>query len=387
MRIDVNHSDREPALDGLRAIAVLGVLIQHCMVGDLSVLRPGPAGVRLFFVLSGFLITGILIRAREQAEAAGWSRSGVWRAFVERRALRIFPLAYLGMGVAWLAGAPALVDRGWSYVLYVANIDLAVRGFDAHFGFAHFWSLAIEEQFYLVWPLLILFTPRRWWRAIVVLLLVAAPVMRVLTWHSSGAWAAYVLPWCRMDALAFGALLSMWRARIFQLGQITAALAIALLIVGTYVSDEAVLVTMLESFFVVVSGVVVVSVARGYGAALLRTRPLVYLGSISYGIYLWGGLMPFLVHAAQRAAGVSVLPPDALGLRHFAVITMLSVGLSAMSWHLFERPINDLKRFVPYVGGSSLLHALGRRLQAQAARTVDTAPGPGHDPEQATLAR
>jgi peptidoglycan/LPS O-acetylase OafA/YrhL len=384
MWIHVNRLDREPALDGLRAIAVFGVLIQHCVIGGLSVLHPGPAGVRLFFVLSGFLITGILIRAREQAAAARWSRSAVWRAFVERRALRIFPLAYLAMGVAWLAGAPALVDHGWSYLIYVANIDSVVHGFAAHLGFVHFWSLAIEEQFYIVWPLLILFTPRPWWRAIVVLLLVVAPVLRVLTWHSSGAWAAYVLPWCRMDALAFGALLSMWRARVYHLGLIAAALAIALLTVTAYVSDEAVLVTMIESLFVVVSGMVVVSVARGYGAALLQTRPLVYLGSISYGIYLWGGLVPFLVNTAQRAAGVSVLPHE-LGFGYFATITILSVGLSALSWHWLERPINDLKRFVPYVGGSSLVHALGRRLQTFARRPLDPAQGSQVDPEPLSL--
>jgi peptidoglycan/LPS O-acetylase OafA/YrhL len=125
---------RMPRLDGLRAIAVLAVLLAHGALNattSTALLFPlGGAGVRLFFVLSGFLITGILLDQRTRADAMGASRSQIWRAFYIRRALRIFPLAYVVLAAAWIVGTDEMRSHGWWYVTYTSNILGAVRGFN-----------------------------------------------------------------------------------------------------------------------------------------------------------------------------------------------------------------------------------------------------------------
>src|SRR6266496_185585 len=200
---------RITAFDGLRALAVLAVLVQHSFFGEMNLITsPGPVGVRLFFVLSGFLITGILVGARREAEVARVSMGSVWRAFLGRRAVRIFPLAYVAMGLAWLLGAPAMREHGIWYWSYLGNIHAGFFGQSASNVMTYWWSLAVEEQFYLFWPLVILFLPRRAWQPVTVALFVIAPVTRMVQSEATGAFSAYVLPWCRMDALAFGALLS-----------------------------------------------------------------------------------------------------------------------------------------------------------------------------------
>ena len=208
-----------PALDGMRGVAVLMVLAFHFLHVDgeggaaeralLSASRSGWAGVDLFFVLSGFLITGILLDAR--------GGPGYFRAFYARRVLRIFPLYYAYLAVLFLA-VPLLLPsldvkpetQGWLWT-YLGNVLFAREGgFQASPYTAHFWSLAVEEQFYLAWPLLVWMLPRRR-LALVCLGLVAGAFALRLGIHRTtfNATAAYVLTPARMDALALGALVAV----------------------------------------------------------------------------------------------------------------------------------------------------------------------------------
>ena len=165
-----------PGLDGIRGLAILMVMFSHFIVvgKNLDPLSPfgrflhsGYLGVDLFFVLSGFLITGILIDSK--------ITPNYFRVFYMRRALRIFPLYYLLLAVSWLTvvfitpqDKPLLtgVDSMAWFWLYASNIGMAVKGdwlnSPTWVGLGHFWSLAVEEQFYLVWPLLVYLMPVKW---------------------------------------------------------------------------------------------------------------------------------------------------------------------------------------------------------------------------------
>jgi len=336
---------RNRALDGLRALAALTVVIDHGLLfSDQETdiwppLAPAPAGVRLFFVLSGFLITGILAAARRDADAAGISYGRVWRAFLMRRALRIFPLAWSALAVGWVVGIPAVRAHGWWYVTYLQNIELA---FPPHLdlGIAHFWSLAVEEHFYLVWPALILLAPRRYWRPAILTLMVGVCVGRVLTIRSLGLWTAYLSTWCRIDALAFGGFMAIVRPRLTTLA-LTAA---ALTAIGAATPSGAVHVSLIETAAILWLGCLILAVANGWGARILSARPLVYLGTISYGIYVWHWMVPSFFPAIPNEGGI----PRVLAL------LCGGIGFASLSWYLYERPLNRLKRHFDYVPASAV---------------------------------
>src|SRR5436309_834307 len=157
---------RMPQLDGVRALAVLAVLVHHYLSAAWPVLdRAGTSlgflGVKLFFVLSGFLITGILLEGRLADDTPeGRSRLRFLRQFYIRRFLRIFPLYYVVVALALICNiAPARQIAIW-LLTYTVNIYFSIVGeFPRHFS--HLWSLAIEEQFYLVWPWCILYARQR----------------------------------------------------------------------------------------------------------------------------------------------------------------------------------------------------------------------------------
>jgi peptidoglycan/LPS O-acetylase OafA/YrhL len=310
---------RYPALDGLRALAALLVIVSHASP------VPGGEGVRLFFVLSGFLITGILARSLETGEP--WT---VWKAFIVRRALRIFPLAYLALTVVWFLDPASRAHIPW-YAAYLGNFHLLWPGHtDTTLG--HFWSLAIEEHFYLVWPILLCVLPRRTWPGVILGLLVVVAALRAETMTTLGGYAAYHLTWTRIDALALGGWLMLCQP---SLGMV--ALSALALAVGSGVLPEAAAYSVREVAFNALAGWVVLAVARGK-APWLAWRPLMFLGTISYGLYVW--------HPIART--VLQLPTD-MNLPQFWQMVVATLLLSVVSWYLVEQPILKLKDRWPYL--------------------------------------
>lgn len=198
-------------LDGLRGVAVLSVLVFHFWQGTphlfatipaAGLLSIGQKGVDLFFVLSGFLITGILLQTKEKPH--------YFRNFYGRRSLRIFPLYYaVVIGcvlVALFAADRTAAAKTWWYFVYLQNVADTFRP-DAIIGPGHFWSLAIEEQFYLVWPLIVLFLGRNQLLLLTACLFVGAAVIRVL--FISRGIDVFTFTLCRMDTLALGAMLAI----------------------------------------------------------------------------------------------------------------------------------------------------------------------------------
>lgn len=357
------HGGHKIQLDGLRALAAMGVIFEHTLprqFADLFLL--GNAGVRLFFVLSGFLITGILLDAKQRITEG---REGFGRALVTfycRRALRIFPLYYfvvLSLAAAGIVGAATYLP----YLLtYTANVAEA-RGYDLG-SIAHFWSLAVEEQFYLVWPAVVLLTP---WRAlpwVFISTILAAPLWRfgIMIFTRNDNLAALMMPSC-LDTLGAGALMAFaWRGspsarasyeRYIRYG-LWAGLALYLsVILPLRLSRTGFIVTILlrdVSYFLMFSWVVH-RAARGFtGAAgrFLASGPLVYLGMISYGIYVYHPLVVPVAHYLSERFALDLGVPGGRGMYDFVYVTTVTLVVATVSWYAFEGPLNGLKRYFPY---------------------------------------
>src|SRR6185312_3866448 len=168
-----------PQLDSLRAAAVTVVMLWHFTSRDTPAREFAVnSGVRLFFVLSGFLITSLLLNARDRRRT-GLTAGAAATNFYIRRALRIFPVYYGTLIVAAALGVKAVTESFWWFATYLADIRLAATG--ATTSVSHLWSLAVEEQFYLVWPWVVLTASTRQLRRVCVIVIVAAPLFRMLT--------------------------------------------------------------------------------------------------------------------------------------------------------------------------------------------------------------
>jgi peptidoglycan/LPS O-acetylase OafA/YrhL len=323
-----------PQLDGLRALAAIAVVLHHNLWRDgaLGAVRAaanlGDAGVRLFFVLSGFLITGILLRAR--------GAPGALRSFYARRFLRIFPLYYLVVLSVALVGQPLMRSTlGWN-LLYLANFNLIQLGELKGPPVSHLWTLSVEEQFYLAWPLLMLFLPRRALLPVALGTLALAPLSRLALLLATGnPTAAAVVTTSCLDTLGAGAALAI----AGRVPRGVAAVGLALVAAVTALQGSWFDVVFRDTGYACVFVWLVGCGREGVPGAVgrfLASAPLVYLGSISYGIYVYHHVLPALV----RLPGY--------GLGRTALVLAMTLPVAALSFRFFEAPINALKRRFPY---------------------------------------
>jgi peptidoglycan/LPS O-acetylase OafA/YrhL len=351
---------RARALDGARGAACIMVVLHHCGRGGHGtspgvelfnrVSAAGWAGVDLFFVLSGFLITGILLDARARPRGL--------RRFWWRRALRILPLAYLYLAVVffspiwgqepWHPGVHA--EQAWFW-LY-ANNWLALARPTLDYGIlAHFWSLAIEEQFYLIWPLVTIFlSPARLGRLCLIVLGVsvvghltaAALHVRTDLVHALtpsrldgivlGAWLAVRL---RVDRPSRSPLVSH-RALMLAAGAVAAVLLWpARGLPAGHPWVMAVGFVGLGVTFTLFLWGLLVSPENTFVRRIFEARPLVYLGGISYGLYILH--MPVAAYTRRHWPPADGSLLDCLGF--FTATLLASAALATVSWFAFERPL------------------------------------------------
>jgi len=340
-------------LDALRAFAVAAVMIHHYLPGGWKF--GAYTGVKLFFTISGFLITGILLRARDEALASDGQRISALARFYARRFLRIFPLYYAVVAVAFAINLkPARELIVW-LLTYTLNIHMAQQGwFEAHF--AHFWSLSVEEQFYVFWPWFALFLPRRFLVPAALAMVATGPVYR-LSYVLSGyrnmtQISTYISTLSCMDNLGMGALLAMIIHANPQSGArercvkhwILPLAVVATAAVERWGSVNVTLVIGNPVEAVAFCGLIYGASRRFTGplGRLLEWKTFRYLGKISYGLYVYHPLMLELGIFLLGLAGVSLVRESWL-VRLLAVA--LTLVVASLSWRLMEKPFISLKRY------------------------------------------
>ncbi len=325
----VRMKKRIEQLDGVRALAVGAVFLNHAFHAKLLW-----AGVDLFFILSGFLITGILIGEKDK------SLRGYFAHFYERRARRILPpyalllaITSIVFGLAWL--------RHWYLYIFLMNV---LVGYSIHMphSLQVLWSLAVEEQFYLVWPFVVYFLGEKSLAWVTAALLLAAPVLRgVCTPLFAQHWQIYSLTPFRMDLLAMGGLLALvWRRKrvaierwgIYGLGLTVAAIAAMGLLsrnphFNTDANTRTTNVWIYELTLLASTGVILWALS-GRAVAPLTWKPVRYIGRISYSIYL--------IHLTAILVMARYLHGTAAAAAAAAAVTLAYAGAS---WHFVEKPI------------------------------------------------
>lgn len=370
------------ALDGYRGLAVLLVMWTH-FIGVSPLADKGTAlgrlatsgyfGVDLFFVLSGFLITGILLDAK--------GRQGYFRVFMMRRVLRIFPLYYAVLALAYLHGwvfnpeamtALKGADSPLWFWFYVSNWGMVAKGWGLEEGvwiytppgwsMGHFWSLAVEEQFYLVWPWVVLLLGRRGLAWLCVSFFLLAPAMSGLISEWAGNYlAGYVSTVGRLNTLGCGALLAIaqrspgcwdWLGR--RAGGCFAASGLAGMAVLAF--EWNIWLWKYDLLCVLVplcfgSGLVfAVRGGGGWWLRLMESGPMVFFGKYSYGLYIYHHLLRDLwVAELWEKRIVPLLGSGVLGTAAYMLAAgAASVALALLSWNVLENPCLKLKRFFTY---------------------------------------
>lgn len=371
MTIAAKPSDaRIPELDGIRGLAILLVILchyvgnpDHAALGfwinrSLLAFTIGWSGVDLFFVLSGFLIGGILIDARNSPH--------YFRAFYMRRVFRILPIYCLWtalfavsviLGLAFFPGAMGITSSDLLRVpvqlLFLQNIFIGMPHY-TWMWFVVTWSLAVEEQFYLIAPPLIRFLSKRALIAGLVATVILAPVLRFLLfryWAPGTYLCAFFMP-CRADTLSCGILLAFaWRnARIRdRLSAHVVALQSALFVGLLGVSGllwwllhpiNIVTVTIGYSWLAWFYSALLLTVLihpAGWLAAVMRWRSLAWLGGISYCVYLLHDAFNFFAHRVFFHSDPLLQTPSELAVTLLALL--LTLALASLSWRFFEKPL------------------------------------------------
>lgn len=375
--VDGAAGDRDLALDGLRGVAILGTVACHFSERIAlpltnwftAIVDMGGYGVDLFFVLSGFLITRILLRTRDNPRFLS--------TFFARRFLRIMPLYYavlivvFGLAAMGVTSVQRAVDgadqRQLWWWLYAVNLLDSFTG-TWHGGIlAHFWTLSIEEQFYLVWPFIVALGGRR---AIIItscILVVLAPALRCIAYSNNWITTALLFTFCRIDGLAAGSLVACVlldkpyapsARRIARLMFWGSAVAMAYLAwaYGPSLSqlEPSFGTAIISAFVVMFASVVITSVVapRSLLGRVLSLRFLRVLGKYSYGMYVF--------HLIIRPEVDRWLPlfvvREHVPLAPIAIMVRIAVGLvgsfacAYLAYHLLEKHFLRLKRFFPSTG-------------------------------------
>ena len=301
-----------PELDGIRGLAILLVLAQHINLPRSAL--AGMVGVNLFFVLSGYLITSLLIKEQDATGRIDLRR------FYERRVRRLIP-ALLAVLVA-TGALMAVMGRFGDYLgpaavsfFYVSDIAKAI-GYDLGYV-GHTWSLAMEEQFYLLWPALLIFTPRRFLAPIAIGGILLAVVLQLALVPDNVL--AHFRPDVRADAILWGCLIALVPVAVPRWA--AAASGIGLVVVSF---------TFLWPAGIALSSILSALLIAGASqlAPVLSARPLVRVGQISYGMYLWHAIPVGLLERQTLAGNVLAMAA--------VVVTTIVLALASERW--IERP-------------------------------------------------
>ncbi|NEJ46618.1 acyltransferase [Rhizobium leguminosarum] len=378
-----------PELDGIRGAAVLMVVLLHTLFGIMApgfqyqIPKPlfglifrGAGGVDLFFVLSGFLIGGILVDHR--------SADNYFKVFWIRRAARILPVYLLLMVTYVFAShigqtveAPwfhafLMVDQLpiWSYLTFTQNYFMAFENTGGARWVGITWSLAVEEQFYLIFPFVVFFLPKKSIMKIALAILILAPILRSYLWARYSFYVGYFPTPARADGLMFGVVAAylirspklQWFADRRVLLDILAGVAIVTLMWGVQWVGESGAYSLRSALFAY--AIVRIFITDGVYRKILRSRFMVFMGLISYSFYMYHQAINGLFHGyfLSQVPRVETWSGVAVGVS----VLLVSGALATLSTRYFEKPFRDLGKRFKYrlleskskpVDGASVAHA------------------------------
>ena len=361
-------SNYYPHLDGLRALAILGILFEHFDLPLPAMFRCGPLCVRFFFVLTGYFITTSLWRVRGEIADSHQGFLPLGRYYLARL-LRTGPPFYLSLLIGAFFGIEEVRTNFLWLATFQANNLIAYRGYwpDA---ISHYWSLAVQEQFYFLWPLVVLTLPRRWFIPIMAAFIVFGLGFRIACiMTNTGTLMRWVTLLGCIDSFAVGALIAylkqshflerMWQSKTLLFAMPLAACACFFLGRALMTLPEGnVWLAMTESVDAVFLAWVLAASLTGMSTRYSRWlswSPLVYLGKISYGIYVYHVFIIVLVSPLLIPFGLS---EDHNAMGRIAVLLVLTLAASSLSWHWVEQPFLAWK----------VAMAAGRRRMPEAAR-------------------
>lgn len=348
--------------DGLRFLAIVMVMIAHWLQWQLSnpivKAMPFAHGVILFFVLSGFLITNILLRNKEKINDSLSSKKSILKGFYARRIIRIFPIYYLILFFLYFIDYKNTHEIFPWLLTYTSNIYQSIH--NVYVGdFNHFWSLAVEEQFYLFWPFLILFTPKRYLEGTIISIIFFSLLVKGLIFLFIHSWMANsYFTLSNLNSLGFGALLAYWS--IYRKTLIPfllkwywmvfiGSIYIGLRLYSYFNSVSWYTEIIDEPLFALFSGSIIIYAAngefKGLIAKFLEHKYISYLGKVSYGMYVYHLFVPALFWYIAPKLGIVISNKYTM----FVFFFLITFILSHFSWILIEKPINKLKSRYPYI--------------------------------------
>jgi peptidoglycan/LPS O-acetylase OafA/YrhL len=342
-------------LDALRAIAIFFVLCNHWLLegnifNKISKIVSAPD---IFFTISGFLITLILLKERKKTESQGINRTEVYFVFFFKRSLRILPAYYLTILLTFLF-KPDLVPSYSSYLNFTANFEIFNN---QEWGpLAHLWSMSVEQQFYIIWPLLIIFLPKRWLLPTIGLFIVIGIASQhIITDKEFGG----VLPQTCFDALGIGALLAWvitFKNHLFNtfyqvlriLAIISVVVIISQIIWGNFLviinhrTLVAVIVTWLMAGFILEG-----NGGKSYWGLIFKNRALLLIGKMSYGIYLYHSTLFLQLFEIIKWFNGLLPIPHVIQVNQYLFFLenfFILFCIAWLSWRFYELPISKLKR-------------------------------------------
>jgi peptidoglycan/LPS O-acetylase OafA/YrhL len=345
-------------LDGLRALAMLGICWDHWVPESWNFRLPYEIGLYFFLVLTGYFITGSLLRIRDRAEetaAGGKWRWEAWKDFQWRRGLRIIAPYYVALAIAFLFLAPKLWHHIHWYLLYLTNFHIALRGEWPH-GTSHFWSIAIQQQFYLFWPAVIWLTPKRLLPLAMVLFAGMAPLSR---YYEHLFMPPFIWPekisWGLFDFFGIGGLMALLIHRGFSLSsriwKILMVVCCGAYLVFEFGPRFGLPPNRIGPFYTVILSIglcgVIATASLGWqniAGRFLETAFLQRVGLLSYGIYLYHNLAPIILGKTLPflwwGPYAESIPQIAFRV---ALCAALTWAMTLASWKYLETPLNTAR--------------------------------------------
>jgi len=370
-------------LDGLRCIAVVAVLISHWVKYWAVVVIPlGSMGVNLFFVLSGFLITRILLLSKDEENVSTFKSI---KKFYIRRTLRIFPIYFLTIFLIILLNIKGVRENMFWLLTYTQNIKFAMPGVwesGQMRYFVHLWSLSVEEQFYVFFPLLIFLIPKPKIKLFFYIVISTGVLSRLLLYIISAPKnSLYVFTPCCFDSFGIGSLLAY--LLMYELETLTRILnknyffliaviifTIDIIYSRLYIEGYGECRTVLERFLFSVCcfwivGKAAINSYTGFMRHFLENKFVIYIGKISYGMYVYHlFIYPFFEHyiwTIYTKYSAPILgsyiwrvilkysPPNYGNMMYqTCFLFIVTIFIASVSWYLIERPLNRLKEKIKY---------------------------------------